>query len=221
MQILGDTSQLGSHLTPRYFTLGSFSITPVVGHNVNAPKITEAQFNYTDELERFILGHYVLGTREITVQGYFISYKYLRGETPVQYEQNDYAVIHIRLKDYLIPEVVDFHGILPLTYYQEAIAKIPSHIPIKVISDDTAEAYTRIVKHLDRDRDIRIVNPSDPPLFMLEAKYLVIANSSYSLYSAYYNHKATMIIAPSKFFKASMPEQDLLKDNWTKIEVKY
>ena len=217
VSIVCDVSQLGRHATPRTFELPN-SISTTVGYNLFAPKFTEGQFNYTDKLEKFILDHYNKKTSQITVEGYFISYKYLN--VPVLGIKHRRAVMHIRLKDYLNPHVADYHGILPLSYYQQALSKIPKDVTIFACSDDNELAYERIVKHLDRKVEMHI-GSLDPILLMATSSHLIIANSSYSLLAAYRNDCADTVICPSRFFKKEMPEQDLLKDNWIKIPVDY
>lgn len=141
--------------------------------------------------------------------------------------------MHFRIGDY--KNVPDFHPILNYEYYHQSLNKIKSIYP-----NDTFTIY-----YFCEEEDIRDVSTKisilkinfpnysfirgdntladwEQMLFMSCCHHNIIANSSFSWWSAYFNNKSDKIVCyPSVWFgeKANIDTRDLCPPEWIKIDI--
>jgi hypothetical protein len=131
-------------------------------------------------------------------------------------EKDNYICIHIRQTDYK-----DHQWNLPISYYKNAIENIQNWNQYKIvlISDD----FNFIKNELEFisphyiSKDEFIVDFQ----WMMNAKFCVIANSSFSWWAAYLNTKSSKIICPKYYFgfkeKTELPP-NIYPENWVQID---
>lgn len=132
--------------------------------------------------------------------------------------------LHIRHGDYLSnPVAKQFHGVLPLKYYQRAmriLENIGSNPHYFVFSDDIPWARTHLsaanvtfVEHNSCQGDYYDL------VLMSACKRHIIANSSFSWWAAWLcASPEKIVIAPEKWFNdATMNSEDILPPEWMRI----
>ena len=133
--------------------------------------------------------------------------------------------LHIRRGDYASnPATNQYHGLLPLTYYEQAAAKIASWVRdphFFVFSDDPRWAQ----EHLRLGFPTYIININDPEhghedlRLMSTCQHHIIANSSFSWWGAWLSgYPQKLVYAPAQWFSdPTMNAQYTLPDNWQRI----
>jgi hypothetical protein len=128
--------------------------------------------------------------------------------------------LHVRRSDYLKPDVNAFHGVLPLSYYQNAKSIIAGKItaPQYYIFSDDPEWCAANFSFPDNPVLI-IKNTNDAwedMCLMSQCKHHIIANSSYSWWAAWLNQNENkIVIAPDKWFVQE--QADIVPEEWIKI----
>ena len=133
------------------------------------------------------------------------------------------ATIHVRLGDYLTnPGTQRIHGLLPESYYREAIGTVKDVEPdvrFFLFSDDPAEAIDRLPL-LGSNTTVVDINDASRNFedlrLMTLAKHHILANSSFSWWGAWLRKKEDgMVIAPARWFTdRSRDTSDLLPPDW-------
>jgi hypothetical protein len=113
--------------------------------------------------------------------------------------------IHVRRGDYLKPEIMRIHGVLPIEYYESAIKRIELNVDVPVyfvFSDDISWCK----ENLRTKGDVYFISSNtgsdswkDMYLMSL-CKHHIIANSSFSWWGAWLSKENGINIAPSKWF---------------------
>ncbi len=177
------------------------------------------------------------------LDGYFQSYKYfdsirkllfvdfslkngysaeglvLKGEI----EQADQSVgIHIRRGDFAA-SCKDWNGLCNIAYYQKALVEIRKkhkNVKLFIVSDDIEWAK----ENLKFDSPIVFVsrpalNAAEELLLMSLCKHQIIANSTFSWWSAWLNQNLEkIVVAPSRWLVAAdIDTSDLLPPEWIRI----
>jgi len=181
--------------------------------------------------------------KNIYLDGYFQSYKYFESirhvllaefilksgyhqkvdEIKVAIESVDQSVaMHIRRGDYATIRK-GYHGLCDLSYYQKALAMIKSHYPnitLFIFSDDIEWAKS----NLKYDSPMVFVSqpelcPAEEMWLMSLCKHHIIANSTYSWWSAWLNQNPEkIVIAPKRWIRAAdINTEDLIPSNWLQI----
>lgn len=132
--------------------------------------------------------------------------------------------LHIRRGDYVSnPNAAAVHGVIPLSYYHEAMRDIETREPevhYFVFSDDPEWAS----KNLQSKRPMEFVSHNESKGFedlrlMSACRHQIIANSTFSWWGAWLNcypHKR--IYAPDPWFKdKSLNATDLLPKEWQRV----
>lgn len=181
--------------------------------------------------------------KKLSIDGYFQSYKYSENVKSIienfidkrnyrfrskifdrnidivnQYES---VSIHIRRGDYLKNQHnLEYHGVIDKAYYLNAIKHIKSSLnrpKFFIFSDDISWAK----ENFSEIEDVNFLDNSgayhlDDFLFMKECKHNIIANSSYSWWSAYLNSNVNkIVIAPALWIKGiEFNAKDLFPINW-------
>lgn len=143
-------------------------------------------------------------------------------------DYNKCISIHFRLGDY--KKLQDYHPIMPLNYYKNAITYILKKASPKFVlyfceDDDCPEVQQRI-NELKQDFSLEFIRGGagledwEQMLQMSLCNYNVIANSTFSWWGAYFNtNKEKIVVYPSIWFgpKAKHDTKDLFLSNWISI----
>lgn len=133
--------------------------------------------------------------------------------------------IHIRRGDYVKPHIANYHGLLPLDYYQEALRTLAAEVPdlrLFIFSDDVSFARAEFTNF----HNAVIVEGNDHAAWkdmalMSCCAHHIIANSSFSWWGAWLStHAGGINIAPKNWFNAQVVDfniDDIVPQNWIKI----
>jgi hypothetical protein len=135
------------------------------------------------------------------------------------FEFDQVISLHVRRTDYV--EKSADHPPCSLEYYEEALSKFDSKLPVLIFSDDTEWCKQQELFEPDRF----MVSESGWNLvdmcLMTMCSHHIIANSSFSWWGAWLSGSDN-VIAPSRWFgdsgyTASHNTEDIIPDRWTKI----
>jgi glycosyltransferase involved in cell wall biosynthesis len=169
------------------------------------------------------------------LHGYFQSYKYFKDYRKELLENfsipelqkkviqkygnlSDETSMHVRRGDYC--NLQDYHSLLKLEYYKKAISVIGENEKYVVFSDDLEWCkknitFVKNIKFFSCERDW------EEMLLMSTCKNNIIANSTFSWWSAWLNcNKDKIIIAPNNWFGESYSNkktEDLIPNEWKRI----
>ena len=133
--------------------------------------------------------------------------------------------IHFRRGDFITNKnASNFHGALPLEYYEKAVTEIISHVAnpeFFIFSDDAnwvKENFkidypvTFVMHNSGRDSVYDMV-------LMSNCKHNIIANSSFSWWGGWMNtNENKMVISPKQWFKdETIDTSDLIPSDWIRI----
>ena len=125
--------------------------------------------------------------------------------------------LHIRRTDHLIKPT--YHPVLPLSYYEEALSKFPSDIPVLVFSDEPAWCHEQ---DLFKDDRFLISDSGDnitDMCLMSMCQYQIMANSTYSWWGAWLSN-SEHVIAPKLWFGPDGQDpKDIYVDRWRYLDV--
>ena len=181
----------------------------------------------------------------IYMDGYWQSYKYFENIRDVlinefqpnfqisQIAKNFYSemkdvnsvALHVRRGDYVSDiKTATYHGICGLEYFNAAIKIIKSKIdrPVFYIFSDDIEWASKYIKIESEkyfmNNHVMKFSPSQDLLLMASCKHQVIANSSFSWWSAWLNNnKSKFVIYPGDWLKNSRVDlSDLIPNDWHK-----
>lgn len=150
----------------------------------------------------------------------YIAFKY--GE---YLNQKNTCGIHIRRTDYITSANMEYHGIMPISYYKDGVKKIygtekPDNILFVICSDDIKwckeNFYFPNQIFIEGEEDIVDM------FILLYCQNIIIANSSFSLFPAVVNtikNPKYKVVAPEKWFgkAASVITKDIYMDGWILI----
>ena len=169
---------------------------------------------------------------DTTLDGYFQSWRYfahaqarvreLLTPYPVVRRVWPWVVLHVRRGDYLTKP--DCHPVLPVAYYRAALEAtgVPTRTVhakiVNVVSDDPEWCRANLTPATLDGWTVRIEDGSviDHLWTMMRARYLVIANSSFSWWGAYLAREDQQVYAPAPWFGPALPHDtsDLLPTEW-------
>jgi hypothetical protein len=127
--------------------------------------------------------------------------------------------IHMRRGDYTREPHKSFHGLLPLDYYKEGIARIRAIEP-KCVFYAFSDEKEWCKENLPECTILEKTTKFEDLFFMSCCKYAIICNSSFSWWGAWLGdiQEGRTVIAPKKWFQSpSMCYQDVVPDRWVKI----
>lgn len=136
----------------------------------------------------------------------------------------DSVCVHVRRGSYTMPPYNSVHGTCPINYYHDAIRYISNKLQnphFFIFSDDpnwTGE-------NLKINHDVTFVNHNDASKdyedlrLMSQCKHHIIANSTYSWWSAWLcENSEKIVIAPKKWFNSGDRDiRDLFPESWIKL----
>jgi len=196
--------------------------------NLKFIRIVEKGFEFS-ELEYFENSDF-----SVLLDGYFQSYKYFEkfndfivsilnfddicDNLNIKYPNiNNYTSLHVRRGDYVNKQ--QFHSLLSNEYYKKAL-KIVDNKNIAIFSDDIEWCKN----NFDFIKNPLFINNShdyEDLILMSMCKNNIIANSSFSWWSAWLNKNDNkIVIAPNNWFGPeyySMSTKDLIPQEWIRI----
>jgi len=182
---------------------------------------------------------YRLGS-QVYLQGYFQSERYFQPIQPIIRQEFSFkeeiikevktygkylttqrsVAIHIRRGDYKNEEALRVHGIVPISYYQQAIAFLEQNVSNPqyfIFSDDInwvkeklpLENATIVSGHYSKTH-------FEDLYLMSQCQHNIIANSSFSWWGAWLNtNPGKIVIAPKQWFNEGPKDtQDLFPASW-------
>ena len=133
--------------------------------------------------------------------------------------------LHIRHGDYLMPNIRNDVGFLPVNYYKACINALKEKFPqitLFVFSDDLAWAKenlnfgvpTEFVKGCERD--------SEELYLMSCCQHNIISHSTFSWWGAWLNSNPDKkVFAPTPWMRSANKLHDVISESWIKIPVNY
>ena len=130
--------------------------------------------------------------------------------------EGDFITLHVRRTDHLIKPT--FHPVLPISYYQEALERLPKDIPVVVLTDDPSWAFGHDFFESDRFFISESDNIHDMCLMSL-SQYNIIANSTFSWWGAWLAGHNN-VIGPKLWFGPDGEDpSDIYIDRWEYLDV--
>jgi len=205
-------------------------------------KIQRNAFNFNKSLFRLKN----LKGRDLNLIGYWQSYKYFEKIRPIllsefktknsiaehyqsyleQIRSSDSVMLHIRRGDYVnSPSAAKFHGVLPLSYYQQAIEALLLNQPnahFFIFSDNlpwAKEALPKDLKITFVENSLQADAAAQELQLMYECQHHIIANSSLSWWGAWLKKDCSgLVFAPNRWISdSSLDLSNLLPANWQRI----
>tara|TARA_Y100000289_G_scaffold17802_1_gene16975 strand:+ start:657 stop:1472 length:816 start_codon:yes stop_codon:yes gene_type:complete len=125
--------------------------------------------------------------------------------------------LHVRRTDHLIKPT--YHPVLPISYYEEALGRLPEDIPVFVFTDDAPWAFGHPFFESDRFFISENDNIVDMCLMSM-CQYNIIANSTFSWWGAWLAGHDN-VIAPKLWFGPDGEDPtDIYVDRWEYLDVK-
>lgn len=197
---------------------------------LEAPYKQETSFRYDEELVKTC-------PDDVNLYGYFQSEKYffhIEKELRKDFEFLDEVkekcqeiwseivgkskaiALHVRRTDHLIKPT--FHPVLPISYYEEALAKLPVDIPVLVFTDDPQWAFGNEFFADDRFFISESDNIHDMCM-MTMCDYNIIANSTFSWWGAWLAGHNNVICPKLWFGSDGEDPTDIFVDRWEYLDV--
>jgi hypothetical protein len=141
-----------------------------------------------------------------------------------QIQSENSVSIHIRRGDYTNAEMLEYHGIQDVDYYNQAISFIKEKISnpkFYIFSDNINWVQENL--YLNEEAQLITINESPTSItdfhLMSCCKHNIIANSTFSWWAAYLNPNPNkIIIAPKRWFnKANYDTKDLIPSSWIQL----
>ncbi len=141
-----------------------------------------------------------------------------------QIETNNSIALHVRRGDYVKnPTVLKEFGICSNDYYTKAVKYISENVthPIFFVFSDDIEWVKENI-HLP-ESTIYVKGPNmtaiEDLVLMSKCQHNIIANSSFSWWSAWLNnHSNKIVIAPTPWFDTIEYDKDLIPKSWIQIQ---
>jgi hypothetical protein len=140
--------------------------------------------------------------------------------------QNTNSVsIHFRFGDYLHDVITSkTHGVLDIEYYKRGIAYIKSKIkdPVFYIFSDDIIKAKEFMDSTETNYEMlstdKTFHAFEDLTLMSKCKHNIIANSTFSWWSAWLNcHDAKIIVSPQNWFKKTKINSNLIPPSWIQI----
>lgn len=169
--------------------------------------------------------------KDYTFRNELIVYEHLvqcLSDKSMEIQNQESVAVHIRRGDYLYLNNTEnnqpFFGVLPIDYYNRAMTFLVKNNPslrFYFFSDDIKWVQENMQITYDYEFITNKVtsNSIEDFYLMSKCKYHIIANSSFSWWSAWLgNDPNKVVIAPAKWFNSSPADtSDLIPCNWKKM----
>jgi len=139
----------------------------------------------------------------------------------IELQDKSSVAVHIRRGDFLQSKAAAYHGILDAGYYTKAIALIKEKVPgasIHYFSDDIE--WVKANLPADNAEFVSAFTKSAIEDFYLMTKcnHNIIANSSFSWWTAWLNNNpGKIVVAPKQWFAVGHNTNDLIPGGWIRI----
>jgi hypothetical protein len=239
MNLVLDTSFLenkNTGVTLRDYDLDIFNISSNKQSITDPIRIIEHVFQYTEMLSILPEIH---PNRDLYIEGYFQSYKYfdtlksqINNIFTINWDlsfiskiksdilNNNSVCIHVRRGDYL---KTSFHGTMEMDYYTNAMNIIETSVsdPIYYIfSEDIEWSKQNFAKPNMVIVSMEYAGEKAEGHFelMRSCKHFIVANSSFSWWTAYLSENPNkIVISPKKWFNNDINTNDLMPESWIRI----
>jgi hypothetical protein len=130
--------------------------------------------------------------------------------------------LHVRMGDYKSEETKKVMGLLPESYYDEALKVIleaeRTNLHVFLFSDEPDEAmkHLGVTKH-KRLTTVRGMTDIEDLWLMACCRHLILSNSSFSWLAAYGNLRGGVKVAPKNWFANGQSSEDMCLPNWIRI----
>jgi hypothetical protein len=138
--------------------------------------------------------------------------------------------LHVRRGDYLKSDVIlNVHGVLPATYYAEALDKLRERygsLEVFVFSDDIPWCKANIVFNGGRTTFVSGNTGAESWMdlaLMSACRHHIIANSSFSWWGAWLSREGGDVLAPDRWFNpgnVNFDIRDFVPHDWQLLHVK-
>ncbi len=128
------------------------------------------------------------------------------------------VAMHIRRATDPVADTASYLGVLPMSYYHEALSRLPDDATTFIFSDDPAWCK----EHLSAGRVVEGNTASDDLWLMSLCEHVIMANSSFSWWAAWLgaDRRGGKVIAPKQWFaQASELERarDICPARWVRL----
>lgn len=183
-------------------------------------RLTEPVF-----IDGFWQSHLYFKDIEATIRQDFLLQEYLiknvkqKGE---ELKNKNSVAVHIRRGDFLHPNAAAYHGILGTDYYAKAITLIREKVPgssVHYFSDDIEWVKRNLPSGNAEFVSSHTVSAIEDFFLMTQCRHNIIANSSFSWWTAWLNNNPDkIVVAPKKWFTdSSINTNDLIPAEWLRI----
>jgi hypothetical protein len=128
----------------------------------------------------------------------------------------DSCFIGVRRADYLWPERINYHGVMPVGYYMEAFEILPK-VQTFVFTDDIEWARDN---YLGEIVDVNGPNEKAWDIWLMSlCKHAIIANSSFHWWGAFLQNDTGTVIAPKKWYadETVNAQCSIVPERWIKL----
>jgi hypothetical protein len=139
-------------------------------------------------------------------------------------KRNESVSIHVRKGDYLLHPYSDYYASLESTYYNNALAALQENLPqlkLYVFTDDPkwVEENLALPQPFTLISGVQTRSMYEDFQAMLSCKYHIIANSSFSWWTAWLSaRKGKKVVAPKEWFKSGPSDTaDLIPKSWLTV----
>jgi hypothetical protein len=133
--------------------------------------------------------------------------------------------VHVRLGDY---KLENSFGIPSRSYYKSGIEyfkTLDPRVSLRIFSDEPEEVHQRLSLLPDQSTEIyadESQSPVEVLLAMSESDYLLIANSTFSWWAAYFaGFRNASVICPEPWFQRGNSPAGLIPHNWNRLSANY
>lgn len=166
---------------------------------------------------------YFIPIRSLLLEEFTPNFEFSADETKlrerIQSSSNSVA-IHVRRGDYVNhAEASQFHGVCDMNYYDAAILYVKSRVELPeffIFSDDIGWCRSNFGSLANCIFvETKSAHAATDLFLMAECNHNIIANSSYSWWSAWLNkNEKKMVIAPKSWFREPNFNPDIYCSNW-------
>jgi hypothetical protein len=182
--------------------------------------VTKLKINFEDQLDHKTNADALIKIRirhpknkVIIIDGYFQDFSYANDielnqdqiidDRKIDGDKNvNYCAVHVRLGDML--RYKSSLGVLSEVYYKKAVKLVKSNLDLEIqlVSDDFKSALLmlpELASNFDNESAIKARQDSLLGFYrILDAKAVVVSNSTYSYWAAFLSKKAKIVVAPAQ-----------------------
>lgn len=136
-------------------------------------------------------------------------------------DAKDSCFIGVRRADYLWPERINYHGVMPADYYCLANLQLPINFDREyfVFTDDIPWAQQNLPKFMEVV-DVNGPNEKAWDIWLMSlCKHAIIANSTFHYWGAFLQNDTGTVVAPKKWFVDEKVNEEcrIVPERWVKV----